>query len=462
MAKPIRTIRVAVFFGLLLPLLAWCGRIVSADSCRGYLRCGGCSTCMMNVREFGHYQTVWRQWPGDPRPAEVFPRSINAEVLPTPEPREREPLPRTRLRDPAKEPFDPGLPGMMPGAMPGMMPGGFPSEGGILPQEPFDFGPGAPEMPAESGGGSLLESPLPGIPDAPGETEMPEPLPGMPLDSGSPMDFGPPTEQPFSTTPDAGAAMPKLMPPSVTTTDVPLERPLPEVAVPGEAVAQEAPQTNAPSTDIATNALPEPEISEAVDTELPNRAEVAPPEARALQANWMAALHPGFRGEMNRIASSYPSIGSAVVVEPNEVPVKGMPAKQEAIASSHHEQPVSYEQQVDKETVALPVAFGGYCPVELLVNERWVQSDPRCTATYQGRKYLFVGETQRQQFLDDPDHFVPVHSGNDPVLLVDAKRRVPGRMDYCVTYGGRLYMFSKTDTLARFQEKPRRYAAKDD
>jgi len=314
---------------------------------------------------------------------------------------------------------------------------------------------------------------LPGVPA----------VPGIPLDPGGPMPFEPPMEQPFSTMPDAGAALPKLIPPSVTATDVPREQPLPaiaapEVAVPGEAVAQETPQADVPptdlvapdqpaaeATDVAAVASAEPEVLEAADTELPDRLELNPPEARALQANWMAALHPGFRGERDRIASSYPSVGSAVAVEPDEVPAKEVPAKetpakQGANASSHHEQPVSYEQHVGEEAIALPVALGGYCPIELLINERWVESDPRWTASHQGRRYLFAGEAQRRQFLDDPDRFVPVHSGNDPVLVVDDKRRVPGRMDHCVTYEGRLYMFSTTATLAVFQEKPERYAAK--
>ncbi|MEE8450592.1 MAG: hypothetical protein V3R99_01725 [Thermoguttaceae bacterium] len=455
MVKPIRTIRVALLFGLLLPLLPWCGKTVSADTCLGHPRCGDCSTCVLNVREFGHYQTVWRRWPGDPRPAEVFPRSINAEVLPTPKPQRQQPLPRTRLHGPGEETFDTGPLDTLPG-----MPGTFPGEGGFLPQEPaFDFTPGIPEVPAESGGGSLLD-PLfpetfpgvPAVPGVPGGPESLEPLPGMPLDPGSPTPFEPPLEQPFSTMPDGGAALPQLIPPSMTATEVPFQQPPAATAMPEEAVTQEAPQADAPppelaapdqsvaeATDVATDASPEPET---VDTELPNRPELGQPEERTIQANWMAALHPGFRGETDRIASSYPSVGSAVAVEPDEVPFKEVPTKQE--------------------TNALPVALGGYCPVELLLNERWAQSDPRWTATHAGRRYLFAGETQRQQFLDDPDRFTAVHSGNDPVLFVDDERRVPGRMDYCVTYEGRLYMFSMADTLARFQEKPERYTAKDE
>ena len=216
---------------------------------------------------------------------------------------------------------------------------------------------------------------------------------------------------------------------------------------------------------LGSGILDDAKVAELVDAfigELPDRAELKQPEAGALQANWMAALHPGFRGETDRIASSYPSVGSVVATEPDEVPARGVTVEQVTNASSDHERPASYEQRVAEKPVALPVALGGYCPVELLISERWAQSDPRWTATHEGRRYLFAGEAQQRQFLDDPDHFVPVHSGNDPVLVVDAQRRVPGRTDYCVTYEGRLYMFSTAETLARFQEKPKRYAATDD
>lgn len=84
--------------------------------------------------------------------------------------------------------------------------------------------------------------------------------------------------------------------------------------------------------------------------------------------------------------------------------------------------------------------------------------DPRWSLVYQGRTYLFSSPAHRQRFLADPDRYAPAYSGHDPVLVVDANRYVPGRADYCMAYGGRLYMFSSSVTLARFQDEPKRYA----
>lgn len=463
MAEPIRTIRVVVFCSLVLLLLP-CSRAVSAGPSRGYPAATYGRKCTPNVREFGHYQTLWRRWPGDPRTAESFPRSINAEVLSTPKPQKQQPLPRTRLYSEEQEGLDTELPGILPG-----LPEGFPTEGGAPAEEPgFDFFPGATEVPAEPGGGSLMEPLLPGGLPTPTTPEIPAPfspdtqelLPGLPVDPGGETPFEPPVEAPFSSTPDAGEALPEFAPPSVATAEVPDEEEMPhqEPALeeathadtqPTDAPATGAPATGALATDVAANEPPQAEISEAVQPDSPEKI-----EAKTLQANWMAALHPGFRGETGRNAALYSTAESAVGVEPDE-----LPAKQPDAAASHKEQPVAYVEDV-KETAAVAVVLDGYCPVELLTGERWAAGDPRWTTTHKGLKYRFSGEAQLKRFLANPDQYTPVHSGHDPVLVVDQDRREVGKTDFCVTYKGRLYMFASARTLARFQESPQHYAVK--
>ena len=50
--------------------------------------------CVPNVGGFGYFSTTWRQWPGEAHPEQYNPRSIGAEVLPTPAGQEQLPLPR--------------------------------------------------------------------------------------------------------------------------------------------------------------------------------------------------------------------------------------------------------------------------------------------------------------------------------------------------------------------------------
>ena len=114
---------------------------------------------------------------------------------------------------------------------------------------------------------------------------------------------------------------------------------------------------------------------------------------------------------------------------------------------------------VTDDVVAVPsVALNGYCPVELIHNGCWTRGDLRWTVVHRGWIYRLSGPTQRQEFLANPEAFVPTYSGNDPVLATDERRRVPGQAAYCTMYNGRLYMFSSAATQSRFSKSPQRYA----
>ena len=52
---------------------------------------------------------------------------------------------------------------------------------------------------------------------------------------------------------------------------------------------------------------------------------------------------------------------------------------------------------------------------------------------------------------------MPAYSGSDAVLLIDGNQMVPGKVDFCVSYDGRVYMFSSAENLAKFQKAPKHY-----
>ena len=105
-----------------------------------------------------------------------------------------------------------------------------------------------------------------------------------------------------------------------------------------------------------------------------------------------------------------------------------------------------------------PLALQGYCPVELACHGHWMPGDVRWTVVYKGRIYRLSGAGQRRQFLADPEKFVPVNSGNDPVLSVNERRAVPGQPAYCAIYHDRVYLFSSAATQADFNADPDRFA----
>jgi YHS domain-containing protein len=120
-------------------------------------------------------------------------------------------------------------------------------------------------------------------------------------------------------------------------------------------------------------------------------------------------------------------------------------------------EPALQAAAVDRQNGVPSVALKGYCIVELIRNGRWAMGDLRWTVVHQGWIYRFSGPAQRQQFLANPEFFVPVNSGNDPVLSADKNITAAGQLAHCTTYNGRLYMFSNAATQAQFVKSPQRY-----
>ncbi len=103
------------------------------------------------------------------------------------------------------------------------------------------------------------------------------------------------------------------------------------------------------------------------------------------------------------------------------------------------------------------VALEGFCPVSLVKNEQWAQGQAEWSVNHLGRTYHCAGPVERECFLVNPDRYVPALGGCDPVVLLETARRVPGQLDYCVTYDGKLYMFCNAANLAKFRQDARRY-----
>lgn len=550
MLEPKRLAQAAVCCCLLMFVLP-CAGSASAEAFVPYAVCNAQRGCIPNAEQFGYFQTMWRRWPGDFRPTETFPRSINAEVVPTPSGEQPQQLPRTRLRPQAQETLE-VQPETQPDRLPGL-PEGFLPGGGPGPQEPgFQLNGGAGQLPGQPGAGSmdqlLLGTPAPPT-TPPSSTPGPmDILPGLPAAQPSPTPLEPPLQTPM--TRPGGAEMPKLSPPIVQqpanqpSTDQnaatlpkpqivdptepkvepvvePLVKPVVEPLVQSvveplvepvvasvaakpadqvqvtrpEETTQPAPaklvqaETSQPAPAKMPVALPvEPAVATSTKvapvlvavsptaaaqesgnlpaTKLPTAAlppaELASaerPKPLPLRANWIGALNPGFRGDTGRATAAYHS--TVTRPEPAGPAASSGPVRTGGQLAGYNEQVAPETVNRPKTAETPPVTLDGFCPVELVTQETWTRGDPRWTAAYQGRTYMFAGQTQRQKFLEHPERFTPAYSGNDTVFAVDGKRQMPGKTDYCVTYQGRLYMFSSSLTLSRFQANPQHYAVSD-
>ena len=450
MVKSIQTARNAMFW-LLIAELATCGGPASAgDNLSPYH--AGCVS-IPNAQFFGHFETKWRRWPGKGQKDVAFPQSMNAEEIPRPEGQQRKAVPRIQAPGgsilPSLEgaPFGEVAPPTAEPAAPSLQPSDAlaPPTAPVLPPsfdpqpvEPPPIPSSDPGEPSSSPATPTLESPAPTLEPAPEEPSLPQSFNAtgrshlaaqmVPKESNSNAGQKSGTE----------TALPEPEPKPFATERQPL------LIAPRQDDAQtttEPPSMTEPIADAASGVRSAPQT--AVTPSGPPQA----PKAKPLQANWMAALHPGFQGDAGRTSAKYPSSPTRQVAHETAVastrPTGGQTAKRQSVDSP-------------------PVALDGFCPVELLQNEQWVSGDPSMTAVYRGRTYMFAGSDQRKQFKADPVRHTPRFSGHDPVLVVDGRRRVLGKTDYCVTYEGRLYMFSSSVTLSRFRQNPTRYAGQAD
>lgn len=106
---------------------------------------------------------------------------------------------------------------------------------------------------------------------------------------------------------------------------------------------------------------------------------------------------------------------------------------------------------------SMPLGLEGYCPVTLADRGVWTEGRAQWGVRHRGRTYLFAGPEQQQAFLAAPDRYAPALSGDDPVVVVDQRRSMPGRRAYGVTYQSRMYLFSSPETRAQFAANPERY-----
>jgi YHS domain-containing protein/thioredoxin-related protein len=106
-----------------------------------------------------------------------------------------------------------------------------------------------------------------------------------------------------------------------------------------------------------------------------------------------------------------------------------------------------------------PLGLDGCCPVTLVEQRRWAKGDAQWGAIHRGRTYLFASSEAQHRFLANPDAYSPVAEGNDPVLALDNRQFVSGNRQLGVFFEKRVYLFSSEETLRRFEQNPKRYAA---
>ena len=380
--------------------------------------------CVPNAREYGYFRTLWRQWPDESRPNQDFPQSIGLEQIPVP---------------PTRAPLPLSAPAQVPQITP-------PSSKGTLPPGVgFKIDQVTPEVPAEP----IPSDMEPIIPEAfPGIAEPPLGEPEVPAEPQPPAEV--PAEPPIIAPPEADLpdAFPGLSPGFESSSQrVPGERTGDGRTGGEQAAAEDLPQQPAAK-----------KVAEKADNRAEKRPEASQAKVQPIRANWIAALNPGFRGHSGGPTTEHRATltDRAGALHHPEPQTPAATAQDRGQPQQPETRPVSHAEVAPQRKIT-PMALDGYCPVELLTKERWTLGDPCCSTLWRGRVYLFAGPDQKQQFLDDRQRYAPAGDGLDPVLVVDGNRRIPGRIEHCAIYNGRLYIFSSRQTMQKFRANSQRY-----
>lgn len=239
----------------------------------------------------------------------------------------------------------------------------------------------------------------------------------------------------------------------------------PDLGVPTPSVPK-AKEDNTPGTESKAEGEPKTESPEKDKTD--NPAPGPKPDDKGTRIK-----SPGNSPKYSRldpVGQSSDTIRAAAYYEPAESPMAARLSR--SVASHSYQSPgespedtavMRSEAQVDTSSNetrrdAPSVGVDGFCPVELSLHGRWVQGDPRWTVVYKGFIYRLSGNAQRQEFLANPEKFIPANGGFDPVISVTQRRNVPGQVNFCAAYKGRIYMFSSAATQQYFHNDPEAYA----
>lgn len=104
------------------------------------------------------------------------------------------------------------------------------------------------------------------------------------------------------------------------------------------------------------------------------------------------------------------------------------------------------------------VGLGGYSPVAMQKEQKWVKGKEEFVGNYLGVDYFFLSAEERELFLASPEQYIPGLHGCDPVELQVARRAQVGAIELGSIYKGRLFFFQSEANRQRFQNNPAWYA----
>jgi thiol:disulfide interchange protein DsbD len=105
-----------------------------------------------------------------------------------------------------------------------------------------------------------------------------------------------------------------------------------------------------------------------------------------------------------------------------------------------------------------PRAFGGYCLVSLLEDNKLRRGQLEVAAEYRGQAICFASHAHRERFFRNPERYWPAANGTCVVTRGELHTDEPGDPRVGVTWRGKLWFFADRDRQQRFIQSPRRFS----
>lgn len=190
----------------------------------------------------------------------------------------------------------------------------------------------------------------------------------------------------------------------------------------------------------------------------PPAEEASPNRPKVLSAGAVSADGPALSAAAATAAPSPAAGVGGPIASPPLPPGEGVSKAGPTLLPGEGQEEGSPNRQPRANAAEPTLCLDGYCPVQLVENDRWQKGNKDWGAVHRGKVYLFVGQEEQRRFMADPDRYAPVSSGNDVVLAVDVGHAVAGFREYGAKYDGHVYLFASEGTLKKFESNPPYYA----
>lgn len=468
--------------------------------CEATPRSLGGRVCMPNTQNWGYYTPTWRVWPNERRPDVTFPQAIGAERVPTPAGVRPENVPGPQ--NPKQSLIDNSAPGKV--NISGQKDDSLPTinfDSGSKPFEPTEMLPPMepiPQTPAPTTDSAPTPTPAQSAPATPEpanteaapsqEVQTPEPAaqpaPSDPftepilLPSDAPEEK--PAEQPAPTIPKMDDVIPNFDPivdpslganppeqiKSADNPTIPQPSAMQNDAFSLPPLSQKEPETPAApimpmdvtptaplyeqDNNVDVNPLRQDDAAKQ-DLKKSFRSRNTPTKVQSASAPDgvdTAMYNPMRSGDVKPIESTFSA----------ENPLRQSSAIESASPIVPASTTVAPSAPIGSNNDFEPVALEGYSLVDLIKSDKWTPGKPEFAVVFEGRTYYCSDASQRDEFMSNPERFTPACKGFDPMLKLQQNRNVDGKVDYCLVYGKKLYVFSSPDTMKQFREHAKQYA----